>query len=80
MGYPPFEDVSPIKNGGFPLLCYFNQRVTIGVDAQSLAHPSSVKAPVRAGIIMSCLRMLHCGVSPEKTPENVAVGLSLFLF
>ena len=21
MGNPPFEDVSPIKNGGFPLLC-----------------------------------------------------------
>jgi len=23
MGNPPFEDVSPIKNGGFPLLCWF---------------------------------------------------------
>ena len=30
----------------------------------------TIQAPVRAGIIMSCLRMLHCGVSPatKKTP------------
>ena len=26
-GNPPFEGVSPFKNGGFPLLCYVYQRV-----------------------------------------------------
>ena len=29
MGNPPVQDVSPIQNGGFPLLCWFTRGYTL---------------------------------------------------
>ena len=34
MGNPPFEDVSSIKNGGFPLLCFWQQLFLFHHEAQ----------------------------------------------
>ena len=41
MGHPTLEDVSPIKNGGFPLLCWFTR-----------GYPSEEMIEARSGWMM----------------------------
>ena len=69
MGNPPFEYVSPIKNGGFPLLWLLHQRVLLvdmnlgyhGYQVAVVEKPSSLMPMTKSLLLSKAIVWCICG-------------------
>ena len=75
MGKPPFEDVSPIKNGGFPIAMLVYQRVGFHWKVSLKGGSFEVKGPKLYVQVLSMILQVSCGSRRGGNWGGILVGL-----